>query len=915
MNSLVLERVTRIPQVLRFEISDRLILLSSNLEIEGFRLPSVPLDIVGLEDASIVVFTNGTILQIEDQNLSEIGVIDDGVLACSCSGDQEIIAILNGRGKLLLFNKEFNVINEFHLPDADSEPSLATLSIGHAANISWRGDGEFFSVGYRKKLYVYTREGEFVSSSNISCNLVSWKPDGSLIATIKNSEVQFHEKNGLEHGSFDLRMDENQTSDLIAGICWSNDSSVLATMTQDRKRIFLWYMCNYHYYLKFELKSEPGFEMMKFDPEEPLKIHTISSNCYETYEFKMDILRSVGSSGSVGVIDGNQLALTPFTKANIPPPMSLFQIKLDSQVLNASFGIIALDKQDPLEGVAVLTRDTIKFYSITPIPVEIGQIDISNYNPRQIGWAGSRIALQYGMNQVSICIFDIKFTTDNVLLETTHDVIFEENVEVQTLFADFRANCIAIQTTNGEIYELPENYPNIPVFKSVFVKPCRWIQAAIFDDGIGYLGLTSRNNLYMEDKLLISDCTSFVVHDEFLIATTLKHTCRFASLKVSKNDCVFGKLDADTFNEQQRRIEQGAKIVVAAKESVNLVLEMPRGNLETVAPRALVLSQARKLISQSKFLEAFSVCRRHRIDLNFLLDYRWDLFTQQVGSFVQDLSEEYLCLLIAGLRNENVCVTMYTDPNQKFSVSVEDKQTLDKANRVCRVIREAIQSFSPSKHQAILCTFAKQNPPNLSDALLSIAKVAESDLKHAETLLKYLIFLADVDVLYKNALSIYNFDLCLMVAQFTQMDPREYLPFLSMLKTLQFNFQRYYINDHLKHYELALEFLVKACDAKEISGGEMGSGEEIQFKDILNYIVKFELYKSALSIYDKNRVEYPKILCAYAEFVSEKRDYNQSAIREILLIKFMKWQMLANRLCRNISKLLIGVRRLVFRYL
>lgn len=40
----------------------------------------------------------------------------------------------------------------------------------------------------------------------------------------------------------------------------------------------------------------------------------------------------------------------------------------------------------------------------------------------------------------------------------------------------------------------------------------------------------SRRALYVGDRKLITGCTSFAVHNEFLVFTTDTHTCRFLSL-------------------------------------------------------------------------------------------------------------------------------------------------------------------------------------------------------------------------------------------------------------------------------------------------------------------------------------------------------------------------------------------------
>ena len=48
---------------------------------------------------------------------------------------------------------------------------------------------------------------------------------------------------------------------------------------------------------------------------------------------------------------------------------------------------------------------------------------------------------------------------------------------------------------------------------------------------------------------------------------------------------------------------------------------MPRGNLETIHPRALVLSMVRRNLDALEFKSAFVTMRRHRINLNLIHDH------------------------------------------------------------------------------------------------------------------------------------------------------------------------------------------------------------------------------------------------------------------------------------------------------
>lgn len=55
---------------------------------------------------------------------------------------------------------------------------------------------------------------------------------------------------------------------------------------------------------------------------------------------------------------------------------------------------------------------------------------------------------------------------------------------------------------------------------------------------------------------------------------------------------------------------------------------MPRGNLETIAPRALVLARVRRSLDARAFGEAFLTMRRNRINLNLIHDHNPEVCLQ-----------------------------------------------------------------------------------------------------------------------------------------------------------------------------------------------------------------------------------------------------------------------------------------------
>ncbi len=75
--------------------------------------------------------------------------------------------------------------------------------------------------------------------------------------------------------------------------------------------------------------------------------------------------------------------------------------------------------------------------------------------------------------------------------------------------------------------------------------------------------------------------------------------------------------------------------------------------------------------------------------------------------------------------------------------------------------------------------------------------------------LKYTMYLVDVNDLYNIALGMYNLPLVVMVAERSQMDPKEYLPFLNELNRLPLEYRCFKIDSSLKRYSKALGHIAK----------------------------------------------------------------------------------------------------------
>jgi elongator complex protein 1 len=121
-----------------------------------------------------------------------------------------------------------------------------------------------------------------------------------------------------------------------------------------------------------------------------------------------------------------------------------------------------------------------------------------------------------------------------------------------------------------------------------------------------YIGLAASGKLYTVNHLvppcvLESNVTSFTVTPHFLIFTTTSHEAVFASLaglSISLLPENGGDIKNITSGWEKRRIERGSRIVTAVPSAMSLVLQMPRGNLETIYPRPLVMEVLKQSLDE-----------------------------------------------------------------------------------------------------------------------------------------------------------------------------------------------------------------------------------------------------------------------------------------------------------------------------
>lgn len=774
--------------------------------------------------------------------------------------------------------------------------------------VAWRGDGSFFTISdvdpnkNARVIRVYNREGVLQNTSEPVDKLeqaLDWRPSGNLIVSTQQlphrHDVVFFERNGLRHGEFTLRETE-QNKQRVLETLWNADSTILAIWVETKiegklqKTVQLWTTKNYHWYMKQHIVLSEGRDIVGFawDVENAMIAHLFSSaGEYHRLNYTLEVFTSTSiahiNSGYVAVIDGSNLLATPFVYQNVPPPMSSLTFTAKSDIQQVTFGY-----DDAGLKVAVVTNDSIQ---LVELPAKglgdvtvLGEYDLPAVTESNRSY-GRNIIHQLrwiNENQLVYCQYDDELETDMLCVMTLktneHDVptvkALPMTSQIERIYFNATYKDLLLEDVEGSVYEVSELDQETPTVTKIHSFPdfCSWIASSRAtltneQDKRVIIGLTDRSKLYVENNLVSSEATSLFVRGNWAVFSTTSNKARFLSFEnVNIEDLKLHDSTADPYDETSRRLERGSKIVIATQQKPNLVLQMPRGNLETISPRAFVLAAIREDLKALDYRSAFIACRRNRIDLNILYDDNPERFMENIGTFVQQVADvDYLNLFLSNLRNEDTSVTMYRRGGKSAEDLTVAKGVENKVNTICEAIRNVLVQLGREHYiQSIISTYVRSSPPDIESALSLLSELRESDLSAAEEALKYTIFLCKAEHLYKVALGMYNFPLVLMVAQQAQMDPKEYLPFLQELKSLEKYYQRYKIDDHLKRYEKALRNLSQAGDE--------------HFEELMNYMKKHDLYLIAIEEYANRPSQKIAILNVYGDHLSFKTNYEEAGI-------------------------------------
>uniref|UniRef100_A0A8B9PM09 Elongator complex protein 1 n=1 Tax=Apteryx owenii TaxID=8824 RepID=A0A8B9PM09_APTOW len=781
-----------------------------------------------------------------------------------------------------------------------------------------------------RKIRVWNRELVLQSTSEPISGLeqaLAWKPSGSLIASTQEKpnrhDVVFLEKNGLLHGEFTLPFQKGQVK--VNELLWNADSTILAIWLEDLKKdenckpnsyVQLWTTGNYHWYLKQSLHfgnlEKNQLVSLLWDPVIPYRLHVLCQGWhYLSYDWHWTINHGMGENSqhvaNVAVIDGDKVLVTAFQHAVVPPPMCTYHLQFTQAVNQIAFhtdpkhsgDMAILDADNRISVYRYVKDSTVRLGAVggngfkaaveTPYLDKTYRVDLGSNTNEVMNPLGLRFLTWLPDNSFLVVGQD-QHATQSVLHLTAvpHVAGAEEQCldlrlsvsvdgEVISLCCSPVTKTVALQLADGQILKylwgklisvqilgLGYSHRFLKTFNKMILLSGTWEVI---------LGLTDRCRFFINDTEVASNITSFATYNEFLLVTTNSHTCQCFCLKDMSVKALQTGLSSAAVpsNETLRNVERGSRIITVVPQDTKVVLQMPRGNLETIHHRALVLAQIQKWLNRLMFREAFQCMRKLRINLNLLYDHNPKVFLENVETFIKQIdSVNYINLFFTELKEEDFTKSMYPSLNGSSNAQPQQHPDQKKVNLVCDVMRVAMERIDPQKYcLSILTAYVKKSPPELETALQKVHDLRgnispDVTAVSAEEALKYLLFLVDVNELYDYSLGTYDFDLVIMVAEKSQKDPKEYLPFLNTLRKMETNYQRYTIDRHLKRYTKALGHLSKC-------------GPE-HFSEFLNLVKDQNQYYEALKLYPPSTQEYKDISDAYGDYLNQKQLYEQAAL-------------------------------------
>ncbi|XP_065211700.1 elongator complex protein 1 [Planococcus citri] len=774
--------------------------------------------------------------------------------------------------------------------DDNADTAIISEAIDDQTFVVWKNDSSTFAVSYKCRREM-TRKVKIFNQNGILMNVVKntrglemaidWCPSVNLIFNVQklpNKDVVcFIEENGLRHGEFQLPKDLKVTQ-----LAWNNQGTVLASLAENVSEdaghvVLLWTTSNYKWYIKQKLDFSSRVSYMQWDDQAQNRLHFIlDGGVYRMYEWTWQIIESdeyinqKHHSKIICNLNGPEVGVTSYGSVFRPPSLADQVVTLPFYANSVIFGSTGGNTEGHVtEALIYSNNNTILKYNFAPEESKRDVFDdVHHFTIRSSGkntqpmkpikftspgelsaftWLPKDNRLYFCWTRPEGYYFCESFLHTE---ESRNWVIINKcfKLDCRALVistVSSKSSCLMVHSENGKVLMYKDEKLHLCRNLSL-PEPCYRI-IPLSTGGV-VAALSENRNLYVNKEIKWRDVGSFYWRAPFLV------------MVLSNSRMVIAKLTKNQFSEiSNRRVEPKSYLVTIVGDQV--LLEMARGNVELIIPRPFVANKMAFELNNQRYYRVFKLLRKQRINSNVIIDHDANSFLRNAKSIVQTIEDpSYLTLFAMELENANVVERFFPWKYQDSDTSCDNK-----VNLVCETLLSVLDEINSSKFVlpkiALLVRLEK-----LSDA----AKYAVENNE-----LSFLFQLVDSPAVYRAVVASYDLSCALKIAEFSKMDPGDYLPFIKSLQKMNDDYKKFSINKYLGNNALALENLA-ACQ------------EDEHFDECINFIVKHQLYREAYEIFDKTlktvddskqiASRYIKVTSMFAQHLLEKKCYDEAGV-------------------------------------
>ena len=620
------------------------------------------------------------------------------------------------------------------------------------------------------------------------------------------SRVFLYERNGLQHGEFVL-----PGQGKIRYMEWSPNSQMLLIVAKEETlshchSVQVWCRSNWKWYMKFArtFPEMVGVIATWQESSNGTYLCVMTSLCsLSRIRFSRNYTNSV--RGTVAVFDGSLIGITPLRHTMMPPPLCALNIDCGMPVVSASFcsmgmqesiaallsdgsvAVVVCEDEDNWESMIEDTEGAGDGADVIPrvavIQPTLFKARSDGVYFRSICWLGTDSIVLVGQNMDGSDVVHA-FKLDLLSKEMHPQSSIVSPGHIVACCSSVTSPKVICELEDGSCYKFDID-GNLTKLTCKFEAPCEVVScASVHPEQDILIGLDKRNRLYVNSKLIASSVSSFAIHHgsaggPHVLYTLQSHVIRTLPLSLLVST---GAPQVRAGDLTVRSIEEGSLLVACPWEGVDVVLQAPRGNLEIIRPRALTLPAIASALDAGHYKKAWSLATVNRLDLNILADYKWPLFLDKVGSFMESIqSDTEVAGFLQALQPSNILAK-----EGLYSSVLEESDLRDipgKIHTICETVRAYIEETRKSRCRDWLLTeltsYSKDN--KIEAALSRIKSIREEELQMqerqkgtqstsstAEAGLKHILLYTPEEQVYRAALGEYELEMAYMVITYSQ---------------------------------------------------------------------------------------------------------------------------------------------------